>query len=39
MVELVDFVSKRYGLTLPLLIRPGTSDIKAARAVPVFAWR
>ncbi len=33
MVELVDFVSKRYGLTLPLLIRPGTSDVKAARDV------
>ncbi len=33
MVELVDYVSKRYGLAVPLRIRPDTSDIKAARDV------
>ncbi len=33
MVDLTDYVSKRYGLTLPLLIRPGTSDAKAALEV------
>ena len=33
MVDLTDYVSKRYGLTLPLLIRPDTSDVKAAREV------
>ncbi len=33
MVELIDYVSKRYGLTVPLRIRPDTSDFKAARDV------